>query len=136
MSQANLGKTKIDVETAKAKVRVTQAEERKAAALLAYTQVTAPYDGVVTVRNANTGDYVQAVTGDKSTVNPSAIFVVENADILRIFVDVPERYAAYVQKGTKAAVRADALSGIGNPRHGYPHLLGHPRKDPHLVDGN
>ncbi len=115
MSQANLGKTKIDVETAKAKVRVTQAGERKAAALLAYTQVTAPYDGVVTVPNENTGDYVQAVTGDKSTVTPSAIFVVENADILRIFVDIPERYAAYVQKGTKAAVRADALSGLEIP---------------------
>ena len=75
-SQANLGKAKIDVETQKAMVKVSEADERKAAAMLAYTKVTAPYDGVVTVRNANTGDYVQAVTGDKSTPNPSAIFVV------------------------------------------------------------
>jgi RND family efflux transporter MFP subunit len=114
-SQANLGKTKIDVETAKAQVKVAEADERMAAAMLAYTKVTAPYDGVVTVRNANTGDYVQAVTGDKSTANPSAIFVVARTDILRIFVDVPEAYARYVEKGTKAVVRADALSGLQIP---------------------
>jgi RND family efflux transporter MFP subunit len=110
-SQANLGKAKIDVETAKAQVKVAEADERTAAALLAYTKVTAPYDGVVTVRNANTGDYVQAVTGDKSTANPSAIFVVARSDLVRIFVDVPEAYARYVEKGTKAVVRAEALSG-------------------------
>ena len=114
-SEANLGKAKIDVETQKAEVKVSEADERKAAAMLAYTQITAPYDGVVTVRNANTGDYVQAVTGDKSSQNPSAIFVVARTDIVRIFLDVPEAYARYVQKGTEAVVRAEALSGLQIP---------------------
>jgi len=115
-AQANLGKAKIDVGTAKAKVKVTEAEEHRTAALVAYTQITAPYDGVVTVRNANTGDYVQAVTGDKSSITPSAMFVVEHIDPLRIFLDVPERYAVYVQRGqTKATVRAVALSGMEIP---------------------
>ena len=104
-----------DVETAKAKVKVDEANERKAAAMLAYTKVTAPYDGVVTVRNANTGDYVQAVSGDKSTPNPSAIFVVARIDPLRIFSDVDERYAHYVRAGTAAVVRANALSGLQIP---------------------
>ena len=89
------------METQKAKVKVSEADERKAAAMLAYTKVTAPYDGVVTVRNANTGDYVQAVTGDKSTASPSAIFVVARVDLLRIFVDVPEAYARYVRRGRR-----------------------------------
>jgi HlyD family secretion protein len=111
-SEANLGKAKIDVEAQKAEVKVSEADERKAAAMLAYTKVTAPYDGVVTVRNANTGDYVQAVTGDKSTPIPSAIFVMDRVDMVRIFVDVPEAYARYVQKGTEAVVRADALNGL------------------------
>jgi RND family efflux transporter MFP subunit len=115
MSQAGEKKAEIDVATAAAKVQVAEAEVRRTKAMLDYTRITAPYDGVVTVRNANKGDYVQAVTGDKSTTNPSAIFVVERTDKLRIFLDVPERYAAYVQKGTKAAVRADALSGVEIP---------------------
>jgi RND family efflux transporter MFP subunit len=114
-SRANLGKTKIDVETAKAQVKVAEADERTAAAMLAYTKVTAPYDSVVTVRNANTGDYVVAATGDKSMPNAAAIFVVARTDILRIFVDVPEAYARYVEQGTKAVVRAEALSGLQIP---------------------
>jgi RND family efflux transporter MFP subunit len=111
-SEANLGKAKIDVETQKAKVKVSEADERMAAAMLAYTKITAPYDGVVTVRNANTGDYVQAISGDKSTPNPSAIFVMARIDLVRVFVDIPEAYAHYVQKGTKAVVRTEALSGL------------------------
>jgi RND family efflux transporter MFP subunit len=110
-AKANLAKARVDVDTANAQVKVAEADERMAAAMLAYTKVTAPYDGVVTVRNANTGDYVQAVTGDKSSANPSAIFVVASLNMLRIFVDVPEQYARYVQTGTKADVRAEALSG-------------------------
>jgi RND family efflux transporter MFP subunit len=112
---ANLGKAEIDVNTQEAKVKVSEADERKAAAMLAYTKVTAPYDSVVTVRNANTGDYVQAATGDKSAPNPSAIFVLARSDLVRVFVDVPEKYARYVQNGTKAVVRAGALSGLQIP---------------------
>jgi len=114
-AEATLEKVKIDVKTQDAKVKVSMADERMAAAMLAYTKVTAPYDGIVTVRNANTGDYVQAVTGDKSTANPSAIFVVARIDKVRIFGDVPEKYAHFVQPGTKAVVRAEALSGLQIP---------------------
>ena len=101
--------------TAGAKVKVAEADERKARAMLEYTKLTAPYDGVVTVRNANTGDYVQGVTGDKSTPNPSAIFVVARMDMVRIFVDVPEAYARYVREGNPAVVRAEALCGVQIP---------------------
>ena len=101
-----------DVESAKAQVKVAEADERRTAALLAYSKVTAPYDGVITVRNANTGDYVQAASGDKLSSRASPMFVIARDDLLRIFVDVPEAYARYVRAGTKAAVRADALSGL------------------------
>jgi RND family efflux transporter MFP subunit len=111
-AQADLGKAQIDVKTAQAQVMVAEADERRTAALLAYTKVTAPYDGVVTVRNANTGDYVQAASGDKSASNGSPMFVIARDDLVRIFVDVPEAYADYVREGTKANVRADALSGL------------------------
>jgi RND family efflux transporter MFP subunit len=109
-ARAELGKAKIDVETAKAQVKVAEAEERLTAAMLAYTKVTAPYDGVITVRNANTGDYVQAATGDASASRSSPMFVIACDDLVRIFVDVPEQYAGYVREGTKANVRAGSLS--------------------------
>jgi RND family efflux transporter MFP subunit len=114
-SEPNLAKAKLDVEIAKTEVKASEADERKAAALLAYAKVTAPYDGIVTVRNINTGDYVAAVSGDKPAANPAAMFVVVSTDPLRVFLDVPESYAGYVQKGTKAVLRADALSGLQIP---------------------
>ncbi len=109
MAEANLLKARIQV-------KVAEAEERMSKAMLDYTEIRAPYDGVVTARNANRGDYVQAVSGDKSSTNPSALFVVEQVEQLRVFFDVPEQFAAYVVPGkTKAAIRADALSGIEIP---------------------
>jgi HlyD family secretion protein len=111
-AEAELGKANIDVETAKAEVKVAEADERRTKALLAYRKVTAPYDGIVTVRNANTGDYVQAASGDKTNSGASALFVIARNDLVRIFVDVPEIYARYVREGTKANVRAAALSGL------------------------
>jgi multidrug efflux pump subunit AcrA (membrane-fusion protein) len=111
-----------DLQAAKDQVNVAEAEERRTAAMLAYTKVTSPYDGVVTVRNANTGDLVYAATGDrsgslgsamdKSASAGSPMFVVARDDLVRIFVDVPEAYARYVRVGTKATVQAEALSGL------------------------
>jgi len=112
---ADLAKSRVDVEFAKSKVKVSAAEERRAASLLAYTKVTAPYDGVVTVRNANTGDYVQARAGDKERAQGAPIFVVSRTDLVRVFVDVPEAYARYVRAGTKALIRVEAIHGLEIP---------------------
>jgi multidrug efflux pump subunit AcrA (membrane-fusion protein) len=114
-AQADLKKARIDVETAKSKVKVSEAEERRLTALLEYTKITAPYDGVVTVRNANTGDYVESVSGDKTSSGHVPMFVVARTDLARIFVDVPEQYARSVEAGTKAVVCAEALSGQAIP---------------------
>jgi len=111
-AEADVAKAEIDVKTAAAQVKVAEADERRIAAMLAYTNVTAPYDGVITVRNANTWDYVQAATGDKSTSQPSPMFVIARDDQVRIFVDVPEDKARYVRAGTKANVRSTAMSGL------------------------
>jgi RND family efflux transporter MFP subunit len=108
-------KARIDVAWAKAKVKVAEADQRETAARLAYTKVTAPYDGVVTVRNANTGDYVQAASGDRSTSGQAPIFVVARTDLVRVYVDVPETFARYVGEGTCALVRAEALDGLEIP---------------------
>jgi RND family efflux transporter MFP subunit len=110
--EADQASAEADLQAAKDQVVVAEAVERRTAAMLAYTKVASPYDGVVTVRNANTGDYVQAATGDKSTSVGSPMFVIARDDLVRIFVDVPETYARYVHVGTKANVQAEALSGL------------------------
>jgi multidrug efflux pump subunit AcrA (membrane-fusion protein) len=82
-----------------------------------YLTLRAPYDGVITARNANTFDFVTPATGDPTAfylspdISPGGaapIYVVERTDIVRIFVDVPERDANYIRIGTKATVVAKA----------------------------
>lgn len=116
---ANLAKSKVDVLAAEAKVKVSKADERRLAALVGYIQLTSPFDGIVIARTANTGDFVQAATGDQSaknlspyqsTTRGSPIFTVARTDVVRIFVDVPEMDANFVTNGTKAEVRVQAFN--------------------------
>jgi multidrug efflux pump subunit AcrA (membrane-fusion protein) len=83
-----------------------------------YLTLTAPYNGVIVARNANTGDFVLPSTGDPTAdrnaphLSPSGkaapIYVIDRTDIVRVFVDVPEEDADYVQVGTKASVQIKA----------------------------
>ena len=59
------------------------------------------------------------------------IYVVDRTDIVRIFVDIPEQDANYVQIGTKATVLAQALPRRGDSGHRHAHLLGPQRQEPH-----
>jgi multidrug efflux pump subunit AcrA (membrane-fusion protein) len=116
--QAEVSKARADVEASRATAKVGEATEQRYAALYAYTQLNAPYDGIVVVRNANTGDFVQPAAGDKSAptaavgggeVQGEPIYVVARTDLVRVFVDVPEMDANHVARGTEAHVRVQAL---------------------------
>ena len=67
----------------------------------------APFDGVVTQRNVNDGDFVQPVVGRKG----EALFVVEQVDPVRVFVNVPEVEAVWVRDGAAASVRSQSRPG-------------------------
>ncbi|MCX7394964.1 MAG: efflux RND transporter periplasmic adaptor subunit [Planctomycetales bacterium] len=119
--QANLAKAKVDVLAAEATVKVAEADEKRLAALVGYISIPSPYDGIVVLRNANTGDFVQAATGDQtarlnspdqSSSRGAPIFAIARTDIVRIFVDVPEADANFVNIGTKAEVRVQAFNDM------------------------
>ena len=75
------------------------------AALVCYTQLRAPFDGIVTKRTIDTGHFVQPAIGAKT----EPLFVVEKSDTVRVFVEVPETDAAWVQKYAVATVRVPVL---------------------------
>jgi multidrug efflux pump subunit AcrA (membrane-fusion protein) len=113
--KASLDEAKVEVEVARARVVVADSDAKRMEAWVGYLTLTAPYDGVITARNANTFDFVLPSTGDPSAdqraphLSPGGkaapIYVVDRTDIVRIFVDIPEADANYVQIGTKAAVQ-------------------------------
>jgi multidrug efflux pump subunit AcrA (membrane-fusion protein) len=115
--QAAAAKARVAVDVASADLAVAESEERRLKAWVGYLTLTAPFDGVISARNANTFDFVLPATGDPTAmmnapyISPdraAPIYVVDRLDVVRIFVDVPEGDANYVQPGTKASVLARA----------------------------
>jgi RND family efflux transporter MFP subunit len=106
-SKAKWDRALADVRVAEASRGVAVNNRDYVKAQLQYTRLPAPYDGVVTRRGINTGDFVQAATADKGR----PLFVVERTDLLRIFVQVPESDADWVRKGADARIRVQALRG-------------------------
>jgi len=107
--KASQDKAKVDVKASEARALVSKEDEKRVAALLGYTQIPAPYDGIVVVRNVNTGDYVQPGSGDLTTGRGTPLYLLARTDKVRVYVDVPEFEANSVKAGTKATVRVQSL---------------------------
>ena len=103
-AEADRDKAVADIEAAKARLEVARAEVARVEALLGYTKITAPYDGVVTRRSVNTGDFVAG--GDRV-----ALFNVARIDPVRVVVQVPEADAGLVADGQDVALVVQGVSG-------------------------
>jgi RND family efflux transporter MFP subunit len=75
--------------------------------LQAFEKVCAPFDGIVTARNTDIGDLINA----GSTSGGSALFRVARIDTLRIFVNVPEDYSGSIRLGMHASVHIAGYPG-------------------------
>jgi HlyD family secretion protein len=111
-SQSLIEKAEADQKAAEARHRVAEADMNRVKALLAYTKIHAPYDGVVTARNVHTGHLVQPGVGSGG----KPLLVVAQTRVMRIFLDVPEIDAPLVALESEAQVRipstpSDARTG-------------------------
>jgi multidrug efflux pump subunit AcrA (membrane-fusion protein) len=115
---AQIEKAKADLAAAEAQVKVAEADERRLKAMFDYTKIDAPYDGVITSRNVNTGDFIRPASGDSSAgadgsgsgSRSAPLFVIARTDPVMFVIGVPEVDAPYVTVGTKATLRVQALA--------------------------
>jgi RND family efflux transporter MFP subunit len=105
--EARKARAEADVATAEAKVKVADAAVARLDALLGYTQVKAPFRGIVTTRHVHPRDYISATPGGAGHV----LFTVARLDVVRVVVDIPEEAAAQVVPGTKVVLRAPSMGG-------------------------
>ena len=77
------------LKSAEADVALAQARVNQYAALAEFKKVTAPYDGVISVRDIDIGNLVTA--GSTSATTP--LYVMTQNDPIRIFVDAPQSAA-------------------------------------------
>ena len=104
-AKAELDKARSDVVAAAASIDVARSEARHADAMLGYAKIDAPFDGIITRRNVDTGH----LTRPGSDAPP--LFVAARTDIVTIVVDIPETYATDVNKGDRATVKLQAMKG-------------------------
>ncbi len=94
-----------DLGAAIAAVEVAKEDTRHSEALLGYCKIEAPFDGIVTQRNVDTGD----LTRPGADAEP--LFVVARSDIVTIRVNVPEGFASDVNPGDRAEVKLPEMKG-------------------------
>ncbi|WP_428538797.1 efflux RND transporter periplasmic adaptor subunit [Rhodopila sp.] len=94
------------VAVALANLKAQQATVDRLAALTAFEQVKAPFDGVITARNVDKGDLL---TQDSSGGSP--MFSIARDDVLRIAVYVPQSSAIGIHDGVEAQVTVPELPG-------------------------
>jgi multidrug resistance efflux pump len=103
-AEADEGKAAADVDAARDRLEVARAEVARVEALLGYTKIRAPFDGVVTRRSVNTGDFVAGA-------ERVALFSVARTDPVRVVVQVPEADAGLVTDGQDVTLAVQGLPG-------------------------
>lgn len=86
-------------------LEISRADQQHYSSLADYSRITAPFNGVVTWRYADTGSLIQA-----GTTNSNAMPVVKLAQVnmLRLRVPVPESLAGFIRNGDTANIRVQA----------------------------
>jgi RND family efflux transporter MFP subunit len=92
---------------AKANLDAAQANVGRLRMLQGFNQVVAPYDGVVTQRNIDVGDLVNAGNGGQG----QALFSIAQVDPLRLYVYVPQAYAHQIKQGEEVTVSLAERAG-------------------------
>ncbi|WP_455244592.1 efflux RND transporter periplasmic adaptor subunit [Petrachloros mirabilis] len=92
-----------------AKVKAAEQNVKNFEALIRFKTIVAPYDGVVTVRNINVGDYVNKEGTISTPGMISNLFTVADVSMMRLFVNVPEAFGPFLEPGLTADVTVPQL---------------------------
>ncbi|ATQ68414.1 MULTISPECIES: efflux RND transporter periplasmic adaptor subunit [Methylosinus] len=101
---ANLQSAEAGVAVAQATIDANQANLDRLAQLVGFKDVTAPFKGVVTVRNVDIGDLVSADAN-----GGTALFQLARDDVLRVQVSAPQAEAQGLVDGLEARILSTEL---------------------------
>ena len=111
VSQQDTDAKTSDSEAKLAALQSAQANVARLTELVSYEKVTAPFDGVVTVRNVDVGALVTSGGSPGLAGMPGELFHIEQTDRLRIFVNVPQDDASSISTGTQLYLTTQQYPG-------------------------
>lgn len=109
-----------DVDIAESKLEEAQADVEELEALVNYTHIVAPFDGVVTGRFVDPGALIQASGGDGKSVSQGSthgkgeampVVSIANISTLRVYVYLPETEASDIHVGIPATLTLKEFPG-------------------------
>jgi len=108
VSQQELEERRSAFAQAQANLAAADANVRRLHDLESFKRIVAPFAGVVTRRNIDVGDLVDAGNGGVSR----ALFTLAQTDPLRVYVYVPQTYAGLVRVGETIAVTQSEMPAV------------------------
>jgi RND family efflux transporter MFP subunit len=108
VSQQEADQTRANYIAAQAAVDASRANVRRLEQLQSYERIIAPFDGVITARNTDIGDLIDAGSG---SANPRELFHMDATGKLRVYVAVPEVYSDSIHDGDSATLTQDSNPG-------------------------
>ncbi|MEO8207054.1 MAG: efflux RND transporter periplasmic adaptor subunit [Chthoniobacterales bacterium] len=94
-----------EMEASQASLAQVKANLARLDKLKSFQQITAPFEGTVTMRTVNVGDLINS----GSATAKSEMFHIAQDKILRVYVSVPETYASQVKVGQEANIKLASL---------------------------
>ena len=106
-TEAQISSAEAALSAAQQSQQMAEANQKQYTALSDYTRITAPFNGVITARFADTGALIAAGTASSAQALP----VVRLAEIskLRLVLPVPESFTALIHLGDPVKVSVQAL---------------------------
>jgi RND family efflux transporter MFP subunit len=109
-AEAQVSNAQAALSEALSQLAIAEANQKQMSALSDYSNITVPFNGVITKRYADTGALIQAGTSSNTQTMP--IVRLAETDKLRLVLPVPESAVPRVQLGTTVKVRVPAMNRI------------------------
>ena len=112
VSQQEADQTRANYIAAQAAVDASRANVRRLEQLQSYERIIAPFDGIITARNTDIGDLIDAGSG---SANPRELFHMDATGKLRVYVAVPEVDSDAIRDGDRAMLTQDSNPNLSIP---------------------
>jgi RND family efflux transporter MFP subunit len=112
VSQQEADQTQSNYIAAQAAVDASKANVARLEQLQSYERIIAPFDGVITARNTDIGDLIDAGSGANG---PSELFHLDAINKLRVYVAVPEVDSDSIHDGDQVTLTQDSNPDLKIP---------------------
>ena len=109
-AEAKINAAKAELESSQQQLGISKADRQRVKALQDYSVVTAPFNGVITMRYADVGSLIQA--GTASSTQSMPVVKLAQSDLLRLRMPVPEEDVPFIKTGGDVQIKLQSTGTL------------------------